>query len=321
MKKLFLSLALLPITLFISSQTTENPFEKLGYKPLVATLTRGEFEEFHDREDIVEIGSVLFDTKTMKIVKILNEGETTIDIPAATAAMSIDPNCEKYYWISPYAYAANNPVKYIDPDGRDYVIFYTDNKGKEQQWTFTGNNQKDAPKNGFVQDFLLSYDYNTTNGGGKSMKDAAFDRDINIGVQYEEGGGTSGFDKGKNMQMIGWDPHEGTKEDGGNGYSISPATTIDHESAHSLNEIRNPDQHRENSKRGSDPTYRTKEESRVITGPEMRTANANGEIPMGQSRGTHYGRSVRVTTPISNTADPIKTLNIMRGYQLKKVRR
>ena len=32
--------------------------------------------------------------------------------------MSIDPLCEKYYWISPYAYVANNPIKYIDPDGR-----------------------------------------------------------------------------------------------------------------------------------------------------------------------------------------------------------
>jgi uncharacterized protein RhaS with RHS repeats len=31
--------------------------------------------------------------------------------------MSIDPLCEKYYWISPYAYCLNNPVLYIDPDG------------------------------------------------------------------------------------------------------------------------------------------------------------------------------------------------------------
>ena len=30
----------------------------------------------------------------------------------------IDPLCEKYYSTSPYAYCANNPVKFIDPDGR-----------------------------------------------------------------------------------------------------------------------------------------------------------------------------------------------------------
>ena len=33
----------------------------------------------------------------------------------------VDPLCEKYYDISPYAYCGNNPVRYIDPDGR-YII-------------------------------------------------------------------------------------------------------------------------------------------------------------------------------------------------------
>ena len=34
----------------------------------------------------------------------------------------IDPMCEKYYDVSPYAYCANNPVRYIDPDGRKIVF-------------------------------------------------------------------------------------------------------------------------------------------------------------------------------------------------------
>ncbi len=33
----------------------------------------------------------------------------------------IDPLAEKYYSISPYAYVANNPIMYIDPDGREIV--------------------------------------------------------------------------------------------------------------------------------------------------------------------------------------------------------
>ncbi len=33
----------------------------------------------------------------------------------------IDPLCEKYYSISPYAYCGNNPVNLTDPDGKDPV--------------------------------------------------------------------------------------------------------------------------------------------------------------------------------------------------------
>ena len=33
---------------------------------------------------------------------------------------SRDPLFEKYFWMTPYAYCANNPVKYVDPDGREW---------------------------------------------------------------------------------------------------------------------------------------------------------------------------------------------------------
>lgn len=43
-------------------------------------------------------------------------------ISSATAAISIDLLCEKYYWFSPYAYCANNPIKFIDLDGLKIVL-------------------------------------------------------------------------------------------------------------------------------------------------------------------------------------------------------
>ena len=36
--------------------------------------------------------------------------------------MTLDPLCEKYYSISPYAYCANNPGLCVDPDGRKIVF-------------------------------------------------------------------------------------------------------------------------------------------------------------------------------------------------------
>lgn len=121
MKKIFLTLLILSANLILHAQN-ENPFAKYGYNVLTATSSKGEFTEFHDQTDIVEIGSVLFNRHTNKIVKVLDKDETTIDISSATAAMSIDPDCERYYWISPYAYCANNPIKFIDPDGRKIKI-------------------------------------------------------------------------------------------------------------------------------------------------------------------------------------------------------
>lgn len=41
----------------------------------------------------------------------------------------VDPLTEKYYATSPFAYVANNPLKYIDPDGRDRRLVY-DNKNR-----------------------------------------------------------------------------------------------------------------------------------------------------------------------------------------------
>lgn len=38
--------------------------------------------------------------------------------PGICRFMTMDPLCEKYYSISPYAYCGNNPVNRIDPDGR-----------------------------------------------------------------------------------------------------------------------------------------------------------------------------------------------------------
>ena len=34
----------------------------------------------------------------------------------------IDPLCEKYYNVSPYAYCVNNPVMLVDPDGMDWIL-------------------------------------------------------------------------------------------------------------------------------------------------------------------------------------------------------
>ena len=117
MKK-FTGLIMLVIAtcLKLQAQHSEgNPFARLGYKADVYTF--GEKEEFHDLEEIVEIGEVLFNTKTNKVVGFVEDADSLIELKPELQSMSIDPLCEKYYSISPYVYCMNNPVRFIDPTG------------------------------------------------------------------------------------------------------------------------------------------------------------------------------------------------------------
>lgn len=127
MKK-FTGLIILVITTCFELQAQHaegNPFARLGYKADVYTF--GEKKEFHDQEEIVEIGEILFNTKTNEVVGFADDTDSLIELKPELQSMSIDPLCEKYYSISPYAYCMNNPVKYIDPDGKDVAILIAKN--------------------------------------------------------------------------------------------------------------------------------------------------------------------------------------------------
>ena len=47
--------------------------------------------------------------------------------PAVPHFTTVDPLCEKYYWLSPYLYCGNNPVNAVDPSGKD--IWRLDSEG------------------------------------------------------------------------------------------------------------------------------------------------------------------------------------------------
>ena len=49
-------------------------------------------------------------------------GARYMDHELMTLWLSVDPMADKYPGISPYAYCAWNPVKLVDPDGRDVYI-------------------------------------------------------------------------------------------------------------------------------------------------------------------------------------------------------
>ena len=60
--------------------------------------------------------------------------------PACAQFTQMDPLCEQYPHLSPYAYCAGNPVRYVDPDGREWItvkykndsFFFYDDRIKSQ---------------------------------------------------------------------------------------------------------------------------------------------------------------------------------------------
>ncbi|WP_291530578.1 JAB-like toxin 1 domain-containing protein [Bacteroides sp. UBA939] len=106
------------LALSVYAQKSEgNPFARLGYQADVYTF--GGNKEFHDQDVVVVIGDVRYNTKTKEVVGFVTDRDTLIELRPELQSMSIDPHAEKYYSVTPYAYCMNNPVRYVDPDGRD----------------------------------------------------------------------------------------------------------------------------------------------------------------------------------------------------------
>ena len=86
--------------------------------------------------------------------------------PWGVFTTTMDPHAEKYFSISPYSWSAGNPVKFIDPDGRDYYLNLYSGRVEHIE----GNNNQfdksyvhlagDGASVGEIQDALNSRGYN-----------------------------------------------------------------------------------------------------------------------------------------------------------------
>ena len=125
MKRLF---SIFTILFCITFANAQNPFEAYGYTPKIATLSNGKYNEFHDLDTIVQIGTVLYNTQTKQIVAFLQVdtlySEATLQPDIVSMWMSPDPLSDERPSLSPYNYCQNNPIVLVDPDGRldDYYL-------------------------------------------------------------------------------------------------------------------------------------------------------------------------------------------------------
>ena len=101
----------------------QQPFERFGIKVKVATLSNGRYPEFFHNDSLRRIGSVVYNTRLRRIAYLL-PGDSLMGRarPEVTSRwFSPDPLAEKYLFLSPYVFVDNNPIRYMDPDGREIV--------------------------------------------------------------------------------------------------------------------------------------------------------------------------------------------------------
>jgi hypothetical protein len=130
-RTILLSLLLLPAALCRAQ--VDNPFESIGKKGKILTLSNGKYVETFDYDSVERIGSVIINIRTRKVVRLLKSERTFrkfSDNSSASRWWSPDPLAQNMTQWSPYNFAYDNPIRFNDPDGRAPLTDYYNLAGK-----------------------------------------------------------------------------------------------------------------------------------------------------------------------------------------------
>jgi RHS repeat-associated protein len=125
------------ISLILSSQliNAQEIFKQCGFTKEPLTLSNGNYNEFFNNDEEVQVGTVLLNTKTNKVFAFVGEdtSKAVYQSEQSSRWLSIDPLARKYPQVSPYVYCLDNPIIYVDPDGCEIKYVLRDNNGSVTQ--------------------------------------------------------------------------------------------------------------------------------------------------------------------------------------------
>ena len=239
-----------------------------------------------------------------------------------------DPHGENYYCLSPYSSFANNPMFFIDPDGKDIIINYkvketVDGKETEVNKTYTYTYDKDRKLADGTPDFLknsiAALDDLYVNGGmdklsmGEEGKETTVDvlgkfignKDHNLNIQegdnnsYNAETNTITFNSANGVEFRKDATKPWSEENTGRN---SPSALLGHEIIHGYNDEFDHDNYVKRKADVSTNTggvsFKNAEEKYVTTGPANQV-NKN----LKQDQRTNYGRNYY---PVMNAASTKK---------------
>lgn len=187
---------------------------------------------------------------------------------------SRDPQAEKYPDISPYAFCAANPNRFIDPTGED-ILFAEDSSDQ------------------FIQDFYIVIKWLNNIGAGDIANFLTTNTDVTI---YIKKGEVNNFNP--NNMTISWINDHALITD--TGYILTAGELLNHEMDHAHRYITDKENMRKDAKI-QDLQYGNKEERRVVMGTELSTAQKTGQLKADEiTRKSLYGNYYKTTSPISN---------------------
>ncbi|RXM42099.1 hypothetical protein BOW57_17825 [Flavobacterium sp. YO64] len=189
--------------------------------------------------------------------------------------MSIDPLAEDYAYNSTYAFQENKMGLGRELEGLELVY----RKGTSPEFK-----EKFSKTVGFMNEHGTSGELARLN----EMSETTLIDNTGNGSFYKP-----------STDELFWDPTMAVETT--NNKIMSSATVLGHEISHALSDKKDSTKHTENSKKGSDAKYDTKEEKRVIEGSEQTIARKHGDIKPGEvTRKDHGGKTRYAPDPTSN---------------------